>query len=94
MSVFDRDLQFISAASRTEKAPPMDQRLTHDELAFWLRRSRRYVSEMKRWGFRMEFDVLERREFATLQQAVEWLRAHPDFRVGREPPAPNAQKRA
>lgn len=94
MSVFDRQLTFISAASRTERAPGVEEELTLEELAFWLRRSDKFVRGMKRWGWAMRFDTLQRREFGTLKSALEWLDAHPDYRVNKDPPARNSKKRA
>lgn len=54
--------------------------LNVNELAWALRRSRQYVYWMKKWEFSMPGGT------ATLSEARQWLREHPEFRMGKEPP--------
>ena len=53
----------------------MNELLYPKELAAALRRSRTYVFAMKRAGFPMPGGT------ATLQEARDWLRTHPGFKV-------------
>lgn len=55
--------------------------LNVNELADALGRGRKYVWWMKRWGFAMPGGT------ATLEEARDWLRRHPDFSTKRKPPA-------
>lgn len=51
-----------------------------NELAESLGRCRDYVTRMKRWGFIMVAGK------ATRKQALDWLRAHPEFKTHKKPP--------
>jgi hypothetical protein len=49
------------------------------ELCFFLKKSRGYLSAMKKAGFIMPMDLRERREMATIASVFKWLEQNPDF---------------
>ncbi len=57
-----------------------EELLNVNELADALRRNRKYVWWMKRWGFCMPGGT------ATLGEARTWLAEHPDFSTKKQPP--------
>lgn len=57
----------------------IDKPRTIKELAFFMKRHRGYISAMRKAGFEMPLDPVQRQCQATLAQAYRWLTDNPEF---------------
>lgn len=67
----------------TVYAVDIDQPMTTKELSFFLGRNRSYISAMKKAGFAMRRDHIQRQAVASISQAHKWLEENPAFSFNR-----------